>query len=447
MYGRRDQVDAHSFLVGRLVAAVLRVEPDAPERPLRRTSVGLLGGVGIALLVVAVIVVIDLFTDIGGDTWREPGTLVVDENSGNRYLMVDGLLRPVLNYSSARLLAGGDPPVATVDAADLADVPKGSPIGILGAPDSLPSASDSPQSWTVCAGLEEDSDQTEVAVTVGDLPGVRVAEPEEALLVRAGDELYLAWRGSRLRITAGWVPLALGLDSATAVPVDSAWLNTLPAGLDLGAPPLERGGAGPVVDGVRTTVGQLVVVPEAVRDGMFAVAPDGLIPVSETVATLLRTDPDVAQPETLRITPSELARQHVLPAPVWQAELPPRPPTPLDTESEAACVRWNGDEAVLASAPPPTGPGQSGDQAAFTRDGRVADRIEVVPGSGFLARTRPAPGVPGAGIYLITEAGAKFPVASTEAAEALGLPVETAQLVPAELLALLPTGPALDVID
>jgi hypothetical protein len=37
-------------------------------------------------------------------------------------------------------------------------------------------------------------------------------------------------------------------------------------------------------------------------------------------------------------------------------------------------------------------------------------------------------------------------VASKEAAEALGFSVASAQLVPAELLALLPTGPTLDVI-
>ncbi|GAB3451623.1 type VII secretion protein EccB [Actinophytocola sediminis] len=446
MYGRRDQVDAHSFLVGRLVAAVLRVEPDAPDRPLRRTSVGMLGGIAIALLVVAVIVIIDLFTDLGEqDAWREPGTLVVAEESGNRYLMVDGLLRPVHNYSSARLLVGGDPPVETVDTADLDDVPKGSPIGILGAPDQLPSASTAPQPWTVCAGGGEDGPA--VAVTVGDLPGVRLARPEEALLVRAGDERYLAWRGSRSRITADWVPRALGLDPAAAVPVDSAWLNSLPAGPDLGQAPLARTGAGPVIDGYPTTAGQLVAVPEAVGDNLFAAARGGLIPVTPAVAALLRSDPGVVQPPQLTTTPAELANQKVLPAPVWQAELPPRPPTPVDTGTQAACVRWDGKEAMLAVAPPPVGPGQSGDQAAFTRDGRVADRIEVAPGAGLLARTRPAPDVPGAGSYLITEAGAKFPVLSSEAADALGFSVKSARLVPAELLALLPTGPALDVIE
>src|SRR5689334_12232490 len=117
MYSRRDQADAHSFLVGRLVAAVLRTDPDAPDRPLRRTSAGMLGGVVVAVLVVAVIVVIGLFTDIGsGNSWRKPGTLIVDKGTGNRYLLVGDQLHPVLNYASARLLVHGDPAVATVGA-------------------------------------------------------------------------------------------------------------------------------------------------------------------------------------------------------------------------------------------------------------------------------------------------------------------------------------------
>ncbi|MDU0295112.1 type VII secretion protein EccB, partial [Saccharothrix longispora] len=92
------------------------------------------------------------------------------------------------------------------------------------------------------------------------------------------------------------------------------------------------------------------------------------------------------------------------------------------------------------------GPARAAALPGATRDERVADRVEVAPGAGLLARTRPAPGVPGEGVYLITEPGAKYPVASADAAAALGLPVESATAVPADLLALLPTGPVLDRI-
>ena len=64
----------------------------------------------------------------------------------------------------------------------------------------------------------------------------------------------------------------------------------------------------------------------------------------------------------------------------------------------------------------------------------------------MLARTLPAPGVYGAGLYLVTDDGAKYPVAGEAAAGALGLPVSAAVPVPADLLALLPTGPVLQRI-
>ncbi|GAA4613308.1 type VII secretion protein EccB [Saccharopolyspora hordei] len=445
MYGRREQVEAHSFLVGRILAAVLRTDPDDPNRPLRRTTVGMAGGVGVAVLVMGIVLVVSLLTGMGSGAWREePGFLVVDTGSGNRYMLVDGRLRPVLNYASARLLAEGEPPVAKVDGAELADFPKGAPIGIPGAPDALPSPTAGGQPWTVCAGVRPDAPR--VAATVGPLPGATPLGADEAVLVRVGDQHHLVWAGTRLRITAPWVPRALGLDPSDAVEVDSAWLNTLPAGPDLGAPPVPHGGAGPTVAGQPTVVGQLVTAPEAVGDTTFVVDPGGLVPVSRTVAALIGADPGLALPPTLTITPAQLAAQDVLPAPVWQAELPPQPPTPIDLDRRVPCVRWTADEVEVVSAPDLTGATVDSRMAGVTRDGRVADLVDVRPGAGFIARTRPAPGVPGAGVYLITEAGAKYPVANERAAEALGYSVDTAEPVPADLLALLPTGPVLDLI-
>ncbi|OLR93346.1 type VII secretion protein EccB [Actinokineospora bangkokensis] len=441
MYGRREQVQAHSFLAGRLVSAVLRTDPDAAERPLRRTTVGLAGGVGVGVLVAAGVLVAGLVSGRSAGDWREPGALIVDEDTGNRYLLIDGALRPVLNYASARLLVGGDPVVATVGSADLAGVPQGAPVGILGAPDALPTGAARPP-WTVCAGTAPDGPLLTLAI--GAVGGLRVAGDDQALLVRSGTELHLAWRDRRFRVAEPWVPRALGLDPDAAAVVDPAWLNALPAGPDLGAPGVLRGGAGPVVAGRPTTLGQLVSVPEAVGARTFVAVPGGLAPVTATVAALLTADPAGQALPTLRITPAELAGQPVLPAPAWQAELPANPPTALRTAGAAPCVQWSGDGAVLASAPLPTGPAREAGPAGVTRDARVADRVRVAPGAGVLARTRPAPGVPGAGVYLVTETGAKYPVAGPAAADALGLPVGTAQPVPADLLALLPTGPALD---
>ncbi|WP_051969201.1 type VII secretion protein EccB [Kitasatospora azatica] len=47
-------------------------------------------------------------------------------------------------------------------------------------------------------------------------------------------------------------------------------------------------------------------------------------------------------------------------------------------------------------------------------------------------------------LYLITDLGIKFPLASADVAKTLGYTGTTALPVPTELLALLPTGPSLD---
>jgi hypothetical protein len=167
--------------------------------------------------------------------------------------------------------------------------------------------------------------------------------------------------------------------------------------------------------------------------------------VSVTVAALLNAVPDGAapsRPPAVTLTPARLATATILPAPAWQADLPPRPPSALPA-GRVPCVRWQNDRVTLVSAPGLAGAGVQGDE--ITRDERVADLVQVRPGAGMIARTRPSPGVPGAGTYLVTEAGVKFPVAGGDAAEALGFSVESAVLVPAQLLALLPTGPVLDL--
>jgi len=90
-------------------------------------------------------------------------------------------------------------------------------------------------------------------------------------------------------------------------------------------------------------------------------------------------------------------------------------------------------------APPPlTSPGVSGSP-------QTANLIKVIPGGGGLVRPQAAPGVGGDTLFLVTDAGIKFAVPSASAASALGYRAGRAVPVPASLLGLLPTVPALDL--
>src|SRR5689334_13764477 len=106
MQNKRDQVQAHMFLMGRLTSSMLRSDPDAPESPQGRTNRGVAIGVIIALLVAAGAFVVGLISPGKQDSWRSSGNLIVNKETGARYLYLDGRLRPVRNYASAKLLGG-----------------------------------------------------------------------------------------------------------------------------------------------------------------------------------------------------------------------------------------------------------------------------------------------------------------------------------------------------
>jgi hypothetical protein len=254
---------------------------------------------------------------------------------------------------------------------------------------------------------------------------------------------------------------ALGLDDSAAVPVRDSWIDALPAGPDLGPQPLPgRGDPGPVLDGRPTRVGQVFVVHgTGVAARLYQLSASGLVPATVTATALALGDPDAAlsyghqPPLPFELSPAALGSTAVLPAPGWQAQAPGTPPALVAGGLGSAtvpCVQAvpGADRATVSVV---TAPAEvAGDSPvggpALVGDARTADLIAVRPGGGLLARTQPAPGLPGVGLYLVTEDGAKYPVASADAAEALGEPVSSAAAVPADLLALLPTGPVLDRI-
>ena len=128
--GVRTVVVAHAFVVGRLMSGILRADPDSPLSPVQRFNVGTFIGViaGVALL--GVFFVIGLLFPGASKAWQQPGALVVEKETGARYVYVDGQLRPVLNYTSARLILGGDPKsVVSVSRNSLKGATHGMPVG------------------------------------------------------------------------------------------------------------------------------------------------------------------------------------------------------------------------------------------------------------------------------------------------------------------------------
>jgi type VII secretion protein EccB len=444
-------------MAGRLTAALVMAEPETLENPHRRLLTGLVAGLLVGALVVAGFVVLGLLRPGGATRWREPGTLIVVKESGGRFVLVDGRLRPVHNYTSAALLFGRRPALVTVSAASLASVPRGTPLGIVGAPDSPPAATAlAGVRWSVCALAGTDRSgaaRTGTLLTLGRGTGGTLLGADSGFVVSSpGGQLFLVWNGHRFALTRPWIPRVLGYSAAPEV--TASWLNQLPPGPDVTGVPVDgRGAAGPLVDGRPTRIGQVFVARvTGTPDRYFLLLRDGLSPIAETALALVLGDPATiaAYPGTtvrpVELTAGALGRLPVSARQPLPAGLPPRPPVPASPGDGATwCVRWSTTDrpAQVAAEPVPTVPA-SGDAPGVNRTEQSATVVSVAPGAGGLVRQGRAGQLNGTSYFLVTDVGVKFPVAGADVVRALGYSVEAARVVPANLLSLLPTGPVLD---
>lgn len=463
MQTRRDQVQAHRFVVSRLTTGLLRIDPDAPESPTARTNRGMAMGGALGVVIAVGFLVFGLISPGGSDSWKDPGTLIVEKGTGTRYLY-DGTLRPVRNYASARLIVGAGLATHTVPAKSLSGTPHGTPVGIEGAPDALPPAGGLDSGpWAVCgAATATDTGGTAPATTLvvdGTATGAGLGS-RQALLVSGPDGTRsLLWHSTRFRLADGTSTAdALGYGTARPLPVSAAFLDAVPAGPDLAPPAVPgRGAAGPKLDGKATRVGQVFVVqsPGAEKQ-YYLLQHDGLVPVTTTQAALALNGPDVrtksysgAAPVAVPLATDALtgALAGGSSAAAGDDRLPTAPPALLPVaDGQAACVRLD------------TSPGSGGRiDLAVTDAGALGaakapvakaclpvDAIAVPPDGGSLVRALSAGGAQtGTTTYLVTDAGVKYLIPSAKAAEALGYRFSAARGLPAALLAMVPTGPDL----
>lgn len=482
MQSKRDQVHAHSFMMGRLSSGLLTADPDAPESPLGRTTRGVVFGVLVTVLIGAGATVYGLLRPGGNDAWRDGDHLVVNRDTGARYLWTgtDGVLHPVRNYASARLIGGSDLETVDVGTASLRDVPVGAPAGIPGAPDTVPEPGQLDDgAWHMCVtgpdgalpdtsgvvantGVDEPGATTVVAGAPLDTRGIGA---DRALLVRGPDDTeYLVWRGSRLPLDrASDARNALGYGSERPMPVSAAFLDALAPGPALKPPAVPgRGTQGPVLGGEASRIGQLFKVSVPGGGSTYhLLREDGLVPLTRLGAALVLGDPatqkDAYQgrsPE-VRTVGADALREHRAtdPGPSTSAELPDAPPLPQSApRGTALCAQVDGDDGGarirsvlvpltrLAPVAVPQGTAEPLEPACVPVDATV-----VRPGRGTLVRALHASGAAHAGTtYLVAENGVKYRVTAKSSLAALGYGAGDIGSVPAPLLAALPTGADLD---
>jgi type VII secretion protein EccB len=454
---RRDQAQAYAFISRRQTAALMTDEPDSPDSPMRKIAVATFGSVMIAILAVAAAGVYGLLRPGGSTSWRGGQSLILEKDTGTRYVYTHGVLHPVLNYASARLILGqATLSIVSVSAGSLHGAPRGLPIGIVGAPDELPTpASIISGPWSVCSlpGLSSSGAVTPyVRLTVGQGPGGTALTASRALLVSALDGTpYLVWDDHRLRVPGRAAALtALDYASASPLPVGDAWLSALPQGPDLAAPAVPNSGqAGTAVAGRPALVGQVYATGTGTGAQYYVELRDGLAPVTPSQADLLLAQ--AGQPAAIPVTAAVAATTRSATS-LASPGLPATPPTLVGGVAGSqlgACETYPPDGSFLPSLWTVSVRASSATRApsgtpADASGTAVAGQIQVPPGGGAVVQAVAAPGASGGTLYVVTDEGVKYPLPDAGVLTALGLGGVTPARLPSALLDLMRTGPTLD---
>jgi type VII secretion protein EccB len=376
--------------------------------------------------------VFGLISPKASTAWRASGSLIVEKETGSRFVMLNGQLRPTLNYASAMLVAGQKAAPQFVSRADLAGVPVGKPIGIPGAPDELPTASAlAPGTWSVCLRFDGSA---VLSLSPGAQTG-RALNSGDRILVASTDPAqpaeFVVFNAVKYPLPQPGILSALGLGDQQPIPAAPGWLAVLPTGEPVTPAAIPGAGAKAApVGGVPARVGTLFASNAGGAQQYYVLLSDGLAPITHTEAALFSVGgaapPQVVSPAVIAATP--VSANHTLLN---------RLPNLLDGAvfAGAPCVVQSSpghaaQTSVVADLDPQTG---------------TEPAVVVPPRGGMLVQ--PPGGTPEspAPDYLITDTGKKYLISGGDALNALGYGSATANVMPPSVLALIPSGPVLDV--
>jgi type VII secretion protein EccB len=435
MQSRRDHVQAYRFATNRLTSALVLGSTGRGLAPFRRASLGAFLGIILAALLCGGSVVYGIINPASAaTTWQQPGAIVVDAQTGTRFIYLDGELHPTLNYTSALLVAGQNATVHSVPEKSLAHTRVGSTIGITGAPQLLPAATAMlPATWAVCL-----APGTSSGVVLDLAPGRHAtgATTGKLILVTApaGPE-YVLYDGRKYPVAERGALVAFGLGDQQAIPAPAAWLADLPTGAPLAAPAIAGAGrAGPAVGGRPMPIGTVFETAAAGADQYYVLLASGLAPASRTEAALLTTSGHSGPVQ--QVSPAVIAAAVASPDRSLLGGLP---------DLLAGAAYQPAGTAVCARQ---TSPGTSTSSTTVITDQAAADAsagVILPPGTGMIVQLPPQSGFTSGPSYLITSTGTKYALADTDATSALGYSDVTPQTMPASVLALIPSGPGLSV--
>lgn len=436
MQTQRDHVHAHQFMMGRLSSALVQGDPTSAEIPGHRALTGLLFGILVAVLGIGGVAVYGWIVPGGSTAYTKPGTMLVEKETGNRYVYVAGAVHPVANVTTASLLLGGAVTVKLISRNSLKDVPHGGELGNIRWPQSVAASTPVAGPWMVCLPGSRVEEPSPTALGLNLNPGASweaLATDRFTIVRNPEGKVYLINQGHKFAVGDDSVLAALGAGDASAVLAPQLWLDWLPSGKPLEAAEIPGAGdQGPSIGGESYPVGQLFEQ----KSQLFVLLEDGLAPIGATDFLLAAAKSDTP--------PVRLEAADVAAAPKsGDKSLAKRLP-------DFTTMHWqDAGDAVLCQRQAPKDENTFQTMVVYTSatqsgvDSKGKAHVVAQPGTGMTVVAVPHAKTARPQLTFISEAGIAYPVADQKAQSALGLDRAPAPPFPRSLLLTLEPGPSL----
>ena len=460
MATKKDLVEAYSFSRRRLVTAFVSGAPGGREVEPARPGRMIVGGIALAVLLIAGAAVAGALTKRPKVDWDSPG-LVTDDH-GALYVILDKeqsggdpTLRPVINVTSAQLILGADVKTKSVPDDVLARRKKGPSIGILDAPPTVPSAGRLLNSgWVACTadamGIEAEVRPTTTVVATPDLGFVVEAADSgkryliaEAVVPGHPDRAY----SYELPARNDGLDADLGVATTDQITVPDAWLTLFPSGGTLDARGLGLEGWGRPVSLPGYTAGARVGDYYRRAGEVFAVSRDGFVELSEFAAAVLRNTPmpsGARPPREIKASSSTSPFRTAPTVPFDDARWPAVPVRDSPAATEKICgvlETVEGEQPAVRLATFPRG-------SAMLEQVEAGDRrVTVEPGHGALVHSADWDTSGGGLIHLVDERSRSYSVAGRDEVGKLGYGGVADVVVPDTWVRLFTPGPDLSLLD
>ena len=196
MATKKDLVEAYSFSRRRLVTAFLSGAPGGREVEPSRPGRTVVGGLALAVLLVAGGAIASVLASRTPEDWNQVGLVVTRGDQPATYVILEEddppELVPVINITSAQLILGADVKATSVDQEVVDEETPGIPIGILGAPQTLPRPDRFIESgWTACT-----DDGVGIAVDVSEEEKVQRTTTQAIVVQSVGAHWLIATSNS-----------------------------------------------------------------------------------------------------------------------------------------------------------------------------------------------------------------------------------------------------------